>query len=174
MDEIDSLDTENKHYKKIKSDLDYRLYRMYDKIEEIESNILDARTKKEVLQANKLTGDNIYKVLIYFDKLFKLMDERERRKLITSLVESIQVFEEKQPNGQWLKSIEFKLPIIEEDMEISLDKNEHVETIVLLSKLDSKKYISVELPMDDMDLTSAESNATYKKIQNYVLDKFGG
>ena len=134
MDEIDSLDTENKHYKKIKSDLDYRLYRMYDKIEEIESNILDARTKKEVLQANKLTGDNIYKVLIYFDKLFKLMDERERRKLITSLVESIQVFEEKQPNGQWLKSIEFKLPIIEEDMEISLDKNEHVECVSLLVK----------------------------------------
>ena len=134
MDEIDSLDTENKHYKKIKSDLDYRLYRMYDKIEEIESNILDARTKKEVLQANKLTGDNIYKVLIYFDKLFKLMDERERRKLITSLVESIQVFEEKQPNGQWLKSIEFKLPIIEEDMEISLDKNEHVEAVTLLVK----------------------------------------
>ena len=50
----------------------------------------------------------------------------------------------------------------------------HVETIVLLSKLDSKKYISVELPMDDMDLTGAESNATYKKIQNYVLEKFGG
>ena len=95
---------------------------MYDKIEEIESNILDARTKKEVLQANKLTGDNIYKVLIYFDKLFKLMDECERRKLITSLVESIQVFEKKQPNGQWLTSIEFKLTIIEEDLEISWEK----------------------------------------------------
>ena len=38
----------------------------------------------------------------------------------------------------------------------------HVETIVLLSKLDSKKYISVELPMDDMDLTSTESKVTYK------------
>lgn len=49
----------------------------------------------------------------------------------------------------------------------------HVETIVLLSKLDSKKYISVELPMDDMDLTSAESKVTYKQIQNYVLEKFG-
>lgn len=48
----------------------------------------------------------------------------------------------------------------------------HVETIVLLSKLDSKKYISVELPMDNMDLTSAESKATYKQIQNYVLEKF--
>ena len=38
----------------------------------------------------------------------------------------------------------------------------HVETIMLLSKLDSKKYISVELPMDDMDLTSTESKVTYK------------
>ena len=49
----------------------------------------------------------------------------------------------------------------------------HVEIITLLSKLDSKKYISVELPMDDMDLTSAESKATYKQIQNYVFKKFG-
>jgi len=49
----------------------------------------------------------------------------------------------------------------------------HVETIVLLSKLDSKNHISVELPIDDIDLTSAESKATYKEIQNYVLEKFG-
>ena len=27
--------------------------------------------------------------------------------------------------------------------------------------------------MDDMDLTSAERKATYKQIQNYVLEKFG-
>ena len=49
----------------------------------------------------------------------------------------------------------------------------HVEAIVLLSKLDSKNHISVALPIDDMDLTSAESKATYKEIQNYVLEKFG-
>ena len=49
----------------------------------------------------------------------------------------------------------------------------HVETVALLSKLDSKKYISVELPLDDMDLTRAESKVTYKQIQNYVFEKFG-
>ena len=54
-----------------------------------------------------------------------------------------------------------------------MDVSSHVETIVLLSKLGSKNYISVELPMDDMDLTSAESKATYEQIQNYVLEKFG-
>lgn len=31
----------------------------------------------------------------------------------------------------------------------------------------------MELPIDELDLTSDESNATYKQIQNYVLEKFG-
>ena len=49
----------------------------------------------------------------------------------------------------------------------------HVETIVLLSKLDVKKHISVEFPIDEIDITCAESKATYEQIQNYVLEKFG-
>ena len=44
---------------------------------------------------------------------------------------------------------------------------------MLLSKLDSKNHISVEISIDDMDLTSAESKATYEQIQNYVFEKFG-
>jgi len=39
----------------------------------------------------------------------------------------------------------------------------HVETVVLLSKLDSKRYISVELPLDEMDITCDESKATYEQ-----------
>ena len=41
-----------------------------------------------------------------------------------------------QPNGQWLKSIEFKLPILGEDMKLSLDNSNNVETVVQLSKGD--------------------------------------
>lgn len=37
----------------------------------------------------------------------------------------------------------------------------------------TQRIYSIELPMDNMDLTSAESKATYKQIQNYVLEKFG-
>ena len=43
---------------------------------------------------------------------------------------------------------------------------------MLLSKLDSKRYISVEFSIDEVNLTSAESKATYKQIQKYVLEKF--
>ena len=45
------------------------------------------------------------------------MDEKERRRLMVVLVDEIQIHEERQPNGQWLKSIRFKLPIIDQDMD---------------------------------------------------------
>ena len=51
-----------------------------------------------------------------------------------SLISEIHIFEERKPNGQWLKSIKFKLPIIEEDMEISLDNDTQVEAVCLLTK----------------------------------------
>lgn len=101
------------------------------------------------------------------------MNKAERREFLSQIIEKVEIYEEEQENGQWLKSIELKLPIIEHDIEISLDNDLHVETITLLSKPDSKRHISVELPIDEKDLTSAESKATYKQIQNYVLEKFG-
>jgi site-specific DNA recombinase len=137
MEEIDSLDPDDKHYIKRKADLDDRLYRMYDKIEELESQLIAARAKKQAIEAEKLTGDNIYKVLIFFDKLYGKMNDAEKRQLIEALISEIQIYEERQPNGQWLKSMKFKLPIIEEDMELSLDNNEHVETVVQLSRAKS-------------------------------------
>ncbi len=99
------------------------------KIEEFESQLIAARAKKTAIEAEKLTGDNIYKVLIYFDKLYSVMDEAEKRQIMESLISEIQVYEERRANGQWLKSIKFKLPIIEEDMEISLDNDTQVETV---------------------------------------------
>ncbi|RKJ05454.1 class I SAM-dependent RNA methyltransferase [bacterium D16-54] len=51
----------------------------------------------------------------------------------------------------------------------------NVESIVLLSKLKSKKlkHINVELEMDEIDLTAAESKATYEEIKDYVLKQSG-
>ncbi|SNN93440.1 site-specific recombinase, resolvase family protein [Streptococcus pneumoniae] len=134
IEEIDNLDVEDKHYKRRKQDLDDRLYRMYDKLDELESSLIDAKAKKQTIEAEKLTGDNIYKVLIYFDKLYKVMNDVERRQLISALISEIQVYEEKQSNGQWLKSITFKLPIIEENLNIGLDNDEQVECVSLLEK----------------------------------------
>ena len=49
----------------------------------------------------------------------------------------------------------------------------HVETVCLLSKLQSKEHIEIEVKMDELDLTSAESKATYEEIKAYVLEHTG-
>ena len=48
-----------------------------------------------------------------------------------------------------------------------------VETVCLLSKLNAKQHIEVEVKMDELDLTVAESKATYDEIKTYVLENHG-
>ena len=133
-EEIDSLDPDDRHYVRRKADLDDRLYKMYDKIEDTESLLIAAKAKKRAIEAEKLTGDNIYRVLICFEKLYGAMNEVERRQVIEELISEIQIYPERQANGQWLKSIKFKLPIIEKDMSISLDNEQHVEAVILFGR----------------------------------------
>ena len=42
-----------------------------------------------------------------------------------------------------------------------------------MSKLQSKEHIEIEVKMDELDLTSAESKATYEEIKAYVLEHTG-
>jgi len=69
------------------------------------------------------------------------MNEDEQRKLMETLIEEVLIYEERQPSGQWLKSITFRLPIIDSDMSMpignGLDSDAQVETVVLLQKSNS-------------------------------------
>ena len=50
----------------------------------------------------------------------------------------------------------------------------HVETVCLLSKLhEAKHHVNVTLDMDELDITSAESKATYEEIRNWVQEQYG-
>ena len=63
---------------------------------------------------------------------------------------------------------------IEKVMAVDLfPRTYHVETVCLLSKLQTKQHIEVDLNLDEFDLTSAESKATYDEIKAYIMDKFG-
>ncbi len=50
---------------------------------------------------------------------------------------------------------------------------QHVETVVLLSKLNTKQHIEVDLDLGEMNLTAAESKATYDEIKAYVKEQTG-
>lgn len=113
IDEIGSLDPDDRHYIQRKADLDERLYRMYHRIEEAETLLIDARARKRAIEADKVRGDNIYRILTHFDKLYDVMSDSERQELMQALIAEIQIYEAPLPSGQWIKSIRFRLPIID-------------------------------------------------------------
>ncbi len=63
------------------------------------------------------------------------MDDREKRQLIEELISEIQIYPERQSNGQWLKSIKFRLPIVEKDIDLRLDNESHTECITALTRI---------------------------------------
>jgi site-specific DNA recombinase len=83
------------------------------------------------------------------------MNEEEQRKLMETLIEEIQIYEERQTSGQWLKSITFRLPIIDSDMSIpignSLDSETHIEVVCQLSNHRKRpdSYVKLEVDAED-------------------------
>jgi len=134
IEEIDSLDPDEKHYINRKSDLDNRLYKMYDRIEEIENGLKNSREQKQNIDDDNMVSDNIFMMLSNIRDVYAEMDESERSQLLKSIIAEIHIYENKQANGQWLKEIIFKLPILKEPLEISLNTGEHTETVVLLTR----------------------------------------
>ena len=118
-----SLDAQKARMKAYADFNDYQIVGEYE----------DARAKKQAIEADKITGDNIYKVLICFEKLYNVMNPLERKKLMEHLISEVQIYPERQPNGQWLKSIKFRLPIIENGTDLCLDNGSHVECVLQMT-----------------------------------------
>ena len=46
-----------------------------------------------------------------------------------------------------------------------------VEMVILLSQRKPDAYVEVDLELSDLDLTSAETRATYEEIKAYIKEK---
>ena len=91
------------------------------------------------------------KIKVYLYTCVSTIMQTERRNFYEKLIKEIQIYEERQPNGQWLKSVEFKLPIIEHDMKMSLDNSDSIEVVSLLQRVSntSPKAITLDVEMED-------------------------
>ena len=91
-------------------------------------------------------------------------------------VHRVDIYEQEQPDGRFLRHIKFRFPVYfngKEIEEMSWDNETTVETVCLLSKLNAKQHIEINLDMDELDLTDAEKKATYQEIKDYVLEHSG-
>ena len=87
-----------------------RLDALYGMMVELEERIEDTKLRKNSIEMETITLDNVYKIMQNFGKLNAIISDEEKKSLITYLIKEIQIF----PNGESempLKSIEFNFPI---------------------------------------------------------------
>ena len=177
--QMDTLDINDAHYDRKILDLQRRYDEQYDTIEEIEVQIGELQSQIRSIQQEKISGDNIYRLLLAFDEVYHSATEAEQKEFMKAFIERIEMFPEKRKDGSWIKKIVFNFPVPvdgEEVKELPLETETTVETVVLLSQLKQKPddYINVTIELDDMDITSAETKATYDEIKKYVAEHNAG
>ncbi len=135
--QMDTLDINDAHYDRKILDLQRRYDEQYDTIEEIEVQIGELQSQIRSIQQEKISGDNIYRLLLAFDEVYHSATEAEQKEFMKAFIERIEMFPEKRKDGSWIKKIVFNFPVPvdgEEVKELPLETETTVETIVLLQR----------------------------------------
>ena len=133
--QMDTLDVSDPHYDKKISDLQQRYDEQYDKADEIEIQIDDINSRINQIRNEKITGDNIFQLLLAFDQLYDSFTEAEKKEFMQAFIERIDIYPEKPENGIWIRNIVFAFPVPVNGKEIKeypLEKLSTVESCCLL------------------------------------------
>ena len=137
--QMDGLDITDRFYEKKYQDMETRLYRLYDEIEGVENSISEVKNRLLNIKQKKISEDNVYQFLLYFDKLYDKFTDLEKKEFLSSFVEQVDIYEQEQPDGRFLKHIKFRFPVYfngAETEELSWDNESTVETVCLPSRKD--------------------------------------
>ena len=174
--QMDSLDIMDKFYEKKYQDMETRLYRLYDEIEGVENSIEEVKNRLLNIQQQKISEENVYQFLLYFDKLYDKFTDLEKKEFLNSFVEQVDIYEQEQPDGRFLKHIKFRFPVYFGDREIQelcWDNESTVESVVKLSLKKDTPKIEVTMEPDEESNYTPEEKITYQKIKAYILEKYG-
>ena len=99
----------------------------------------EVETRLYNIRQDKISEDNVYQFLLFFDKLYDKFTDAEKKEFLSSFVERVDIYEDELPDGRFLRHIKFKFPVFYNGQEIdgmSWDKDSTVETVVLMSRKD--------------------------------------
>jgi site-specific DNA recombinase len=132
--QMDTLDINDAHYDRKILDLQRRYDEQYDTIEDIEVQIGELQSQIRSIQQEKISGDNIYRLLLAFDEVYHSATEAEQKEFMKAFIERIEMFPEKRKDGSWIKKIVFNFPVPvdgEEVKELPLETETTVEKMGL-------------------------------------------
>ena len=138
--QMDHLSVSDKHYDKKYQDMQERMDGLYDEMDAMELSIEEVENRLFNIKQQKISGDNVYQFLLYFDKLYDKMTDGEKKEFVKSFVDEVHLYEKEQEDGRVLRHIKFKFPVFFNGMEteeLCWENESTVETCVLLSHKNS-------------------------------------
>ena len=110
--QMDNLSVSDKHYDKKYEDMQVRLDKLYDEIEEIETLIEEVETGLYNIRQEKISGDNVCQFLLFFDKLYDRFTDIEKKTFMKSFLADVNIYEEAQGYQEgrsvWAQSVYYK------------------------------------------------------------------
>ena len=143
--EIDSLPADAKYRERKLHDMTLRLDSLYDVIVELEEKIEDARLRRDAIKQQAITLENIYKIMVNFDCVYNIINDEEKRNVVTALIKEIEIYRNDESEYP-LKRIGLNFPVFKDGGEVTellWDKGNTVEWEDLLTVYD--KYPLEEL-----------------------------
>lgn len=134
--DIDAIYDDDKYAERKRQDMNNRLNKIYEEIYAVEDMITDCEKKKEAAQQDVLTKENVFKMLLVFDKIFDKMNDVDKRKLIESMIAEVHLH----PKETWeegknpIKEIKYAFPVSKEVMDALRENVASVETVCLMSR----------------------------------------
>ena len=131
---MDNLSVSDEYYDKKYEDMQVRLDKLYDEIEEIETFIEAVETRLYNIKQEKISGDNVYQFLLFFDNLYDRFTDMEKKIFMKSFLEEGNIYEAEQEDGRILRSLKFRFPIFfneQELYELDWDNESTVESVLL-------------------------------------------
>lgn len=129
--EIDSLPADAKYRERKLHDMTLRLDSLYDVIVELEEKIEDARLRRDAIKQQAITLENIYKIMVNFDCVYNIINDEEKRNVVTALIKEIEIYRNDESEYP-LKRIGLNFPVFKDGGEVTellWDKGNTVETV---------------------------------------------
>ena len=137
--QLDKLDVFDPSYDRKYEDMQARLDGLYERIDSLEIEMAEVELRIQNVKQEKIKSENVYSILRTFDKLYDKLTDFEKKELMGSFLEKVEIYPQEQENGQILKSLKFRFPIYfngSEAFGVSWDNETTVETVVLMSRVD--------------------------------------
>lgn len=134
---MDNLSVSDEYYDKKYEDMQVRLDKLYDEIEEIETFIEAVETRLYNIKQEKISGDNVYQFLLFFDNLYDRFTDMEKKIFMKSFLEEGNIYEAEQEDGRILRSLKLRFPVFfneQELYELDWDNESTVESVLLMRR----------------------------------------